>query len=165
MPREELQQRFGSPDAPATPWARACEQLERAEIFWVSSVRPDGRPHVTPLLAVWLDDALHFCTGADERKARNIETNPHVVLTTGINELDRGLDVVVEGEAVRLTDEQALGRLATAFENKYGADWHYDVRDAAFAGPEGNLALVFRVAPVRAFGFSRGEFSQTRWVF
>jgi hypothetical protein len=33
-----------------------------AEVHWLSTVRPDGRPHVAPLIAVWVDDALVFCT-------------------------------------------------------------------------------------------------------
>ena len=42
-----------------------------------------GRPHVTPLLAIWLDSALCFCTGASERKAKNLALNPHCIRTTG----------------------------------------------------------------------------------
>ncbi len=47
--------------------------LEASEIFWLSTVRRDGRPHVTPLPAMWLDGALHFCTGPEEQKAKNLE--------------------------------------------------------------------------------------------
>ena len=35
---------------------------------WLTTVRADGRPHVTPLVAVWLDDAIHFSTGPEEQK-------------------------------------------------------------------------------------------------
>ena len=70
-----------------------------AQLFWVTTVRPDGRPHSTPLVAVWLDDALHFCTGPTEQKAHNLVANPHVLLTTGDNGWKGGLDVVVEGPA------------------------------------------------------------------
>ena len=54
--------------------------LETAELFWITTVRADGRPHLTPLTALWLDEAIHFGTGADEQKARNIAANPHVLL-------------------------------------------------------------------------------------
>jgi nitroimidazol reductase NimA-like FMN-containing flavoprotein (pyridoxamine 5'-phosphate oxidase superfamily) len=64
--------------------------LQTAELFWISTVRPDGRPHVTPLVAVWVDRAIHFHTGAEEQKFANLRTNPHVVLTTGCNQWDRG---------------------------------------------------------------------------
>ena len=44
--------------------------LEKAEMFWLSTVRRGGRPHVVPLPAMWLDGALHFCTGPQEQEAR-----------------------------------------------------------------------------------------------
>jgi hypothetical protein len=52
---------------------------------------------VTPLIGVWKEEAMHFCIGLREQKARNLERNPRVALTTGNNAWARGLDVVVEG--------------------------------------------------------------------
>jgi uncharacterized pyridoxamine 5'-phosphate oxidase family protein len=153
----------------ATPWSDAESQLARAEVFWVSTVRPDGRPHVTPLISVWLDGALYFCTGPDERKAKNLAQNPHCILTTGCNGLGEGLDVVVEGDAVRVTDDAKLRSIADAYVSKYGSDWRFGVGDGAFiheGAHEGSVALVYEVAPTTAFGFGKGEeFSQTRWRF
>ena len=60
---------FSSDGAVATEWAKALVDLQDAEVYWLSTVRPDGRPHVTPLLGVWLDGGLYFCTGPAERKA------------------------------------------------------------------------------------------------
>src|SRR3954467_4153621 len=165
-PVTELDARYSSGDATATPWAEASSRLEQAELYWLSTVRPDGRPHVTSLLAVWLDGALYFCTGASERKAKNLAHNPHCILTTGCNTLNQGLDIVVEGDALRVTDAATLQRIADLYESKYGSDWHFDVRDSAFTGQEGNVALVFEVAPTTAFGFGKGASpSQTRWRF
>ncbi|MGI5454228.1 pyridoxamine 5'-phosphate oxidase family protein [Streptomyces sp. CA-249302] len=164
-PHTRLDRSYSAPEATATPWPEAEPKLARAELFWISTVRPDGRPHVTPLPAVWTDGALHFCTGPEERKARNLETNPHVVLTTGTNTWDKGYDLVVEGEAVRVTDEERLRVLAAAWEAKYGSFWHFEVRDGAFHHGGGH-AFVFSVAPRTVFGFGKGEpFSQTRWRF
>jgi Pyridoxamine 5'-phosphate oxidase len=59
-PVAELDERFSDPGAKTTPWAKAREVLETAQLSWVTTVRADGRPHVTPLVAVWLDDAVHF---------------------------------------------------------------------------------------------------------
>ncbi len=166
-PVAELQSQFSSSDATLRPWAEASERLEKAEVFWLSTVRPDGRPHVTPVLSVWLDGALYFCTGQDERKAKNLVRNPHCVLTPGCNALtEEGLDLVVEGEAVRVSDEARLQRVADAYESKYGSDWRFAVRDGAFHGDAGNIALVHQVTPTTAFGFGKGKsFSQTRWRF
>ena len=102
-PVTEIDPRFSDKDAVATEWTETLRVIEAAELFWITTVRPDGRPHVTPLVAVWLDGALHFCTGAEEQKAVNLGANPHVVLTTGCNGWEEGLDIVVEGAAVRVT--------------------------------------------------------------
>src|SRR5215831_20934963 len=107
-PRTALDSRFSEPGAAATPWDQTRQALESAELFWVTTIRADGRPHVTPLVAVWLDDAIHFCTGATEQKAVNLSRNSHVILTTGCKHWDTGIDVMVEGDAVQLTDNNAL---------------------------------------------------------
>ncbi|MPY62691.1 pyridoxamine 5'-phosphate oxidase family protein [Streptomyces spongiae] len=164
-PHTQLDTRYSSEEATAPPWPEAESMIIEAELFWISTVRPDGRPHVTPLPAVWADGALHFCTGPEERKARNLAENPQVVLTTGTNTWDRGYDLVVEGEAVRVTDDGRLRELAAAWEAKYGSFWHFEVRNGHFHHGAGQ-AVVFSVAPRRVFGFGKGEpFSQTRWRF
>ena len=172
-PVTELDPRFSGQDATARPWSEAITHLEKAEVFWLSTVRPDGRPHVTSLLAIWLDGALYFSTGPTERKTKNIAQNAHCILTTGCNALNEGFDLVVEGKAVRVTDEAKLQRVADLYVSKYGSDWRYTVRDEAlYHAPEGSEgaddspAFVYEVAPTTAFGFGKGEpFSQTRWRF
>jgi hypothetical protein len=164
-PLTELDERYSDPAAEAVSWEAARAELAAAETFWISTVRPDGRPHVTPLLAVWLDEALHVCTGPGERKALNLASNPHCVLTTGYNAYDEGLDLVVEGQAVQVKDEPTLRRLAEAWVAKYGEDWRFDVRDDAFWHDAGGRALVFAVRPTTAFGFAKGIYGQTRWRF
>ena len=114
-PLTNLDQRFSDLGANATPWAAAREVLETAQLSWVTTVRANGRPHVTPLVAIWLDEALYFTTGPDEQKAVNLAANPHVVLITGCNRWDEGLDVMVEGEAERVTDRAILEGLAAAW--------------------------------------------------
>src|SRR5580692_11814645 len=109
-PTVELHEGFSEPAAAARPWTEVVEVLSRSEMFWLSTVRSDGRPHVTPLPAIWLDGALHFCTGADEQKSRNLVADPRCILTTGTNQLRSGLDVVVEGAAVRVTARPQLAR-------------------------------------------------------
>jgi general stress protein 26 len=164
-PDVELGAQFSSPDASPRLWTEARERIEQAEVFWLSTVRPDGRPHVTPLSAVWVDEALYFCTGAEERKAKNLAKNRSCILTTGTNALGEGLDVVVEADAVHVRDEATLKRVADAYVAKYGPDWTFTVRDGAFHHEAGS-ALVFEVAPSTAFAFGKGEpFSQTRYRF
>jgi nitroimidazol reductase NimA-like FMN-containing flavoprotein (pyridoxamine 5'-phosphate oxidase superfamily) len=165
-PTTELDPRFSDEAATPTPWSQAREQLEHAKAYWVSTVRPDGRPHVTTIAAVWLDGALHFTTGQSERKAQNLERNTHCVVTTGCNVLD-GLDVVVEGEAVRVTDEARLRRVADAYVSKYDQLFVFHVRERAlWIEHSVDPALTFELRATKAFGFGKGDsFSQTRWRF
>jgi uncharacterized pyridoxamine 5'-phosphate oxidase family protein len=164
-PIAELDPRFSSDDAAPRAWADTTRELESAQVYWLSTVRADGHPHVTPLIAVWRDASLYFCTGPTEQKAKNLAANSHCVLTTGGNALDDGLDVVVEGDAVRVDDDSALEDIAGAYEAKYGPTWHFDVADGSFRH-EGGEAWVFEVAPVRAFAFAKGEpFGQTSYRF
>jgi len=135
-PRAELHVAFSDPRAAATSWDQTRSVMERAEVFWVSTVRPDGRPHVTPLVAVWLDGSLYFCTGPDEIKARNLARNPQCILTTGCKNFQRKYDF-----------------------------WNFEVRDGAFHHEAGR-ALVFELAPKMAFAHGRGElYSATRYRF
>jgi hypothetical protein len=82
-PETHLDQRFSSPEATPRPWQEASDLLERAELYWLTTVRTDGRPHVTPLRGVWADGAFHFTTGPDEQKARNLAANGSCAVTTG----------------------------------------------------------------------------------
>ncbi|WP_454042441.1 pyridoxamine 5'-phosphate oxidase family protein [Cellulosimicrobium sp. Marseille-Q8652] len=157
---------YSSPGARAVPWETVRRTLERAEISWISTVRPDGRPHVTPLMTVVADGCLHVTTGPEERKARNLAENPHVVLTTGTNAYVDALDVVVEGEAVRVTDDAALHRLAERWRCKYGDEWAFTVRDGSFRHADGGEALVFAVRPDVVFAYERtAEHAAMRWRF
>jgi general stress protein 26 len=161
-PVTRLDQRFSDPDAQATTWAAAREVLDGAQLSWISTVRADGRPHVTPLVAVWLDAALHFTTGPAEQKAVNLATNPHVVLTTGANTWDHGLDVMVEGQARRVTDRATLERLAAAWRTKWDGSWRFEVAEDGFHHGAGDLVLVFAVEPTKVLAFGKGPFTHTR---
>ncbi|MGI8882199.1 MAG: pyridoxamine 5'-phosphate oxidase family protein [Jatrophihabitans sp.] len=165
QPRTELDPRYSEPDAPPVPWAQTQQLLAVAELSWLTTVRPDSRPHVTPLITVWVDDALWFSAGAEERKVHNAAENKHCALTTGSNALHGGTDVVVEGEVHRETDESVLRRVAEEYETKYGNEWHYTVRDGSFIGTAGNVAQVFRMNPTTAFAYGKAPYSQTRYRF
>ncbi|WP_314174562.1 pyridoxamine 5'-phosphate oxidase family protein [Streptomyces winkii] len=164
-PVTALDARYSAPGAEPTDWETARDRLARAGIYWLTTVRPDGRPHVTPLLAVWYDGALHFCTGEEERKSRNLAASSHCALTTGNDTVDEGLDLVLEGDAVRVRDDARLRRLADTWVEKYGEEWRFEARDGAFHHAHGGSALVYEVAPSTVFGFRKGHYSQTRWRF
>src|SRR5258706_16151106 len=127
-PITTLDTRHSGPDGVVTPWEETRRALETAELFWLSTVRADGRPHVTPLVAVWHDGAIHFTTTSNGQKAVNLRGNPHVILTTGCNQKE-GLNVVVEGDAVRITDQDALERLASVWSTKWDGSRPYQERN------------------------------------
>jgi PPOX class probable F420-dependent enzyme len=160
---------FSEPVAKPIPWSVGLEYVVTAGTFWLSTVRPDGRPHVAPLTAVWHGDAIWFSTGPEERKAKNLRRNPSCILTAGCSDLAEGaLDVVLEGSAEQVTNDAELRPIAEAHGRKYGRQtWDYVVCDGAFAhrSVEGR-SIVFRVRPVRGLGFRKGDaFSQTTWRF
>jgi uncharacterized pyridoxamine 5'-phosphate oxidase family protein len=161
-PQARIDRRFSAADSRPTPWPEAAQVLEEAELYWITTVRADGRPHVTPLIGLFYDGAMHFCTGLREQKARNLEHNPKVALTTGNNTWANGLDVVVEGTVVRVTDQDALRRIAAGFEAKYGSVWHFDVGDGVFLSSGGDAA-VFRIEPAKVLAFAKEPHGQTTY--
>lgn len=164
-PTAELGQEYSEPGAAPPPWSEVRAVLESSEMFWLSTVRRDGRPHVTPLPAVWLDGALHVCTGEQEQKAVNLAREPRCVLATGANRFRSGLDVVVEGEAVRVTDDGRLHELAALWKSKL--DWEFVVADGGFREPgfEHGPALVYAITPAKVLAFGKSPYTQTRYRF
>ena len=118
----------------------------------------------SPLIAVARDGAMHFCTGLREQKARNLEHRRQVALTTGNNTWARGLDVVVEGTAIRVVDGDILQRLADVYEAKYGSAWHFEVGDGMFATSQ-DPAAVFRIEPAKVLAFAKQPHAQTTFRF
>lgn len=158
---------YSSPDAQPMPWASTAAILDEAELFWLSTVRPDGRPHVTPLLAARSLGGLCFTTGGRERKAVNLDHNPYCVLTTGTNALT-GVDVVIEGLAAVVGEHSARTTAAADFERKYGAHFtdpagsFYRLGEAVIAGD----VRLYRVVPSVGFAFGKLPVSgQTRYTW
>ena len=165
-PRTELDERFSEPGSDATSWDQARQVLADAELSWLTTVRADGRPHQTPLVTVWQDGALHFCTGTEEQKAVNLSHNPHVLLTVAGRRWDEGLDVVAEGDAVRVTGEGARGALAAAWTAKWDGRWNFEVRDGHFFHRGADFpVLVYAVRPAKVLAWGQGTFTQTRHQF
>ena len=100
-------------------WSQVADALARAGLYWLTTVRKDGSPHTTPLVGAWVDNGFVFCTGPEEQKAQNLAHSTAVTVTTGVNTWNDGLDVVVEGNAVRVTGLDPLTRFADAIREKY----------------------------------------------
>lgn len=162
----KLDPRFSAPHAKPSSWADARSQIETAKTYWLATVRADGRPHVTTIAAVWVDEIIHFVTGPTEQKAKNLAAGNKVAVITGASGWE-GLDVVIEGEAVELTDVDRLQRIVDAFTEKYDDTFEFRVRDGGVhVGDSPDQALAFEVVARKVFAFAKGEqFSQTRWRF
>ena len=135
------------------PWDWARERLEQAAIYWVLTVRPDGRPHAIPTWGSWLADRFYFGASAETRRGRNLATNPAV----GIH-LARGEEVViVEGMAEEIVPDPALAARLVA---DTAAKYHYRTDLADWQ--KGGLYVV-RPRVVLAWGQSLSD--ATRWRF
>jgi nitroimidazol reductase NimA-like FMN-containing flavoprotein (pyridoxamine 5'-phosphate oxidase superfamily) len=156
---------MGTTDAPLPSWAEARSRLEETQYYWLATVRPDGRPHVMPVLAVWVGGSLHFASGPVTRKARNLRRDSYCAITADGDDLH----VVVEGNTTRVRDELRLRRVADAYAAKYG--WQVAVRDGVFhadgaptAGPP--PFDVYEVTPTTVFAFGTDEsYGAARWRF
>ncbi len=159
---------YGDPTADAPPWSDIDRRLTEAQLYWLVTVRRDGRPHAVPLCGLWWDGAFWFCTGDAEQKMRNLEHDAHVSVLAGplgAQGWGSGKDVSVEGEAVEVTDDVVLRQLAAGWEAKYAGDWRFEVREHRFfelsdqGDGVGDGARVFRVAPskVLVFGDAHGQ--------
>lgn len=158
VPVTKLDQRYSDPAATAVSWEDTERLLEAAEIAWITTVRADGRPHVTPVVPAWADGTLYFTTGAGEQKYVNLQANPYVVLMTGSSDWDQGIGVVVEGKAVHVTDEALLSRIAEAFAARWDGRWQFTVRDGGFHDAGGEWRCeAFGVTPTKVFAHAKGD--------
>jgi hypothetical protein len=106
---------------PPVDWAAVVEKLDagsapapdahNARTTWLTTVSEDGSPHVTAVGALWLDGAFWFQTGSGTRKGRNVARDPRCSIAVSI----RDADVVIEGDAARVTDSAMLARVAKAW--------------------------------------------------
>jgi PPOX class probable F420-dependent enzyme len=146
-------QGYGVPESAEgmLPWRFARERLERARNYWVCTVRPDGRPHAVPVWTVWVGNVLYFGTAPTSQKARNLATNPAVVV-----HLESGDEVVI----VEGTAEPAGSLPAELFEQ---------IGDAYAAKYEGyrpeSPAGQYVVRPRLVYGWHRFPTDVTRWHF
>ena len=144
----------------------------------MATVGRDGRPHVRPLLGLWLDDAFHFIAGETTRKGQNLAHDPRCVITASSTALP-ALDIILEGAARKVTDDATLQRVADAYRSSM--DWPLEVRDGHVVGPNAPTAgpppyAVYELMPTTVIGLpgiagtkegvgSAGAFTPTHWRF
>jgi len=150
---------YGIADAKAgkglLSWNWALKPISRARNYWIATTRPDGRPHVMTVWAVWIDAQLLFSTGKNSRKGRNLANNANCVLCPRVE----GQAVIVEGVAKKVKDAALVKRFVKAVLDKYEFDMSSMMGEPVFA-----------VRPRVVFGWSEkthAEFTKTatRWKF
>jgi hypothetical protein len=155
--------RYGSP---AIPWSRPHDLLaaDLPEV-WLGTTRPDGRPHAAATGALWFDGDFYFTSGPGTRKSRNLAENPACTLAVKL----KGIDLVLEGEAEKVTDQSTLEQLAAMYR-KMG--WPTEVEGDAFTAPYSAPSAgpppwhLYRVTYHTAFGVATEEPNgATRWRF
>lgn len=163
----------------ASSWELARTRLanpEQSRTCWLATTRRDGGPHLMPVIAFWIDDAMHIVAGEGTQKARNIAADGRCVIATGSTTLP-SLDIVIEGRAEPITDADEVRHVAEVFREK---GWALEATGDKVAGPNAPTAgpppyTFFRIVPSRVFGlpgmtgmeqFDPGELPKpTRWDF
>jgi nitroimidazol reductase NimA-like FMN-containing flavoprotein (pyridoxamine 5'-phosphate oxidase superfamily) len=144
-------------EADLLPWAWAVERIEGSHYYWLSTVRPNGRPHCMPVWGIWMDEQLWFSSSPGSRKTLNLESHPWAVVSTD----DPTEPVVIEGAAVRVGSAEEPEKISafaagvsTKYESQYPVEFFME-------------NATFRIEPHRVIGMTEREFegSPTRWTF
>jgi hypothetical protein len=155
---------------PALPWSRPHDLLvagppQPGTTFFLGTSRPDGRPHAAAVGALWLDGDLYFTSGPATRKARNLAANPACTISVGLE----NIDLILEGEATRITDRSTLEEVARLFRE---GGWPAEVEGEAFTAPFSAPSAgpppwhLYRFIFHTALGVATAEpHGATRWRF
>ena len=154
---------------PPLPWSRAEKQLEKPSdpnlTHFLATVRPDGRPHVAGVGALWVDGKFYIVSGAGTRKSRNLAKRADCVISVKLPDLD----LVVEGAATKVTDDATLQRIARLYAAQ---GWPATVKDGAFTAPYSAPSAgpppwdLYEFTPRTAFGVATAKpDGATRWDF
>jgi hypothetical protein len=154
--------------APAIEWARVKALLEgrltqapgtggpRRHTVWLTTINPDGSPHVMPLGVVGRCGSWYFTSGPATRKSRNLARDPRCVVSVATHPFD----LVVEGVAERVTDVGELASVAEAFvRDGWPAEVAGDALTAEYSAPSAGPApwYVYRVEPSTVFALGTSE--------
>ena len=157
-------------DLPTIPWERAAQALEGfaggpTQSTFLATTRPDGRPHVAGVGAVWDGGKVYVVSGDGTRKSQNLMANPACAVSMALGDMD----LAIEGTARRVTDDATLERLAKRYAE---GGWPTRVEDGAFtydysapsAGPP--PWALWEITPTTIFGVMSAEpGGATRWRF
>ena len=153
----------------ALDWSRARDILAVPRgpeaTFFLGTAGPDGRPHAAGVGALWHDGDMYIVSGPATRKSRNLAANPACTISAHLD----GVDLVLEGEASRVTDGPTLEALVAAYR---ASGWPAEVEGDAFTAPYSAPSAgpppwyLYRVTFHTAFAVATVEpYGATRWRF
>ena len=138
-------------------WEWVATQLTESKHYWVCSVRPNGRPHVVPRWAVFVDGKIYYDGSPETRHSRNIEINPHITVN-----LENGVEAIILEGTTRAAPKPSpeLGKkLAEAYKRKY-KDLGYAPEPDSWDG--GGL---FVFTPRQCIAWSKFTEDPTKFIF
>src|SRR5437762_927612 len=132
------------------PWKWAEDRVNKSRQYWIATTRPDGRPHVMVVWALWLNGALYFSTGSKSRKAQNLAKNPQCTMCT-----EKAAEaVILEGVVETERNVEHIREFIKLYEKKYKWKLGEMAEDLL------NLKEpVFYLRPVKAFGLWERKFA------
>ena len=154
----------------ALPWSLPRDQLvagpdQPATSFFLATTSPSGRPHAAGIGIHWHDGDLYFNSGPRTRKSRDLAGNPACAISVGLE----GIDLVLEGEASKVTDPALMETVIAIFRE---GGWPAEVRDGRVTAPYSAPSAgpppwdLYRFRFHTAFGVATTEpGGATRWRF
>ena len=154
--KPKREQSLAKAGSKTTSWEMARERLANPETprtCWLATARPDGRPHLMPVIGFWIDGAMHVVAGEGTRKARNLAADGRCMIATTSTTLP-SIDIIIEGNAETLTDEGTVRQVTEFLKSN---NWPLEVEGDKVRGPHAPTAgpppyTIFRIVPTRVFG-------------
>jgi len=139
------------------PWSWAEQRLKKSHNYWITTVKPDGSPHVMVVWGLWQGGRFLFSTGSQSRKARNLAKNPRCIVST-----ERAHEAVIVEGAAEIADLAARRKFLAQYVRKY--DWDMSAMKADILSMK---EPVFAVCPLTVFALWEEYFQEksTRWKF
>jgi hypothetical protein len=153
---------------PPIEWEQVCQMLSseidqapdtggpNRHTSWLTTINPDGSPHLTPVGFVQLDGVWYFTSGTGTRKSRNIAADPRCVVSVATHPFD----LVIEGSAARVTDADELRSVADEYvRGGWPAQVEGDAFTAEYSAPSAGPPPwhVYRITPATVFAFGTAE--------
>jgi hypothetical protein len=123
---------------------------------WLTTINPDGSPHLRPVGSVQLGGVWYFTSGPGTRKSRNIAADARCVVSVATHPFD----LVIEGSAARVTEADEVRSVADEY-NRVG--WPAQVEGGAltaeYSAPSAGSPPwhVYKVTPSTVFAFGTAE--------